>query len=369
MRSPTLHQTADRIVGLDGLRAVSILLVLAGHSWQTLALAEEFKTLGHYFANGARMGVSMFFVVSGYLITHLLHKEWELTGTFSLKAFYARRVLRIFPAFYTYLLVVSFLRFFGWIDTTYGDILTAGVFLKNYQHAFAIHSNDSNWFVGHFWTLSLEEQFYLLWPVTILLVGMLRAHRVAFLIVLSSPLIRVITYYLWPASRGQLGIMLHTAAEPIMLGCLAALWQHYDFFERGLRRWASRQWPFLAAIFVLIISPTLVLRFGGMYGATIGMSLESIAVAFIMLWIIRHPKSLLVRILSTSALCHIGTISYSLYLWQQLFLTPRNQSWTGVFPVSLVLSFAIAQLSFSLIERPFLRSRDRHRSSLASKSE
>jgi peptidoglycan/LPS O-acetylase OafA/YrhL len=353
-------KATGRIVGLDGLRAISIALVLIGHGLATIPASFRPDYLAPYLGN-ATLGVMTFFVVSGFLITHLLRQEWGATGTLRLKAFYARRILRIFPALYAYLLVLTLIRIAGWIDTTWADLGVAGTFLTNYKHAFPIPTNDDYWFVGHFWTLSLEEQFYLFWPATILAFGIRRAPRIALGIVLATPLVRVVTYFLWPEARGQLGLMLHTAADPIMVGCLAALWQGEPSFEAVLRRFSRSYVALAASLFLLFASPWLASQFQGMYSMTVGMSLNSIAIAYIMLWVIRHPEHAVVRFLSTPVVRHVGVLSYSLYLWQQLFLTTRNESWTGSFPINLLVCFAVAELSYRVVEQPFLRLRDRFR--------
>ncbi len=354
-----------RIAGLDGLRAISILLVLVGHGAATLPVAERFRFLEPYLGNGD-LGVMTFFVISGYLITYLLRKEWERSGTIGLRGFYTRRMLRIFPAFYAFLATVVILRAVGWIETTYPDIALAATFLTNYKHCFPIPTNEDYRFIGHFWTLSLEEQFYLFWPATILLVGLFRAPRVACLIVLLAPVLRVVTYFTWPSARGSTGMMLHTAADPLMIGCLAALWQGRPSLEALLSKLSAWYWPMLATLFLLIASPWLSERFRGAYNITVGLSLNGLVVAFLLLWVVRHPGSLLVRGLSTPVLRHIGVLSYSLYLWQQLFLRTKNPGWTeefpgwaGVFPFNFVACFVAAELSYSLVESPVLRLRDR----------
>src|SRR6516165_5021621 len=118
-------QTSERIAGLDGLRAVSILLVLIGHGAATIPVAG--RSWAANLAPYASLGVITFFVISGYLITHLLRKECEQRGAIHLGAFYIRRVLRIFPALYAYILILTLLRAVGWIGTTTGDLVVAAV--------------------------------------------------------------------------------------------------------------------------------------------------------------------------------------------------------------------------------------------------
>ena len=361
--SPPRPQS-ERIVGLDGLRGVSILLVLFGHAAATFPPDNRLEGVIPYL-NYSSLGVTTFFIISGFLITFLLRKEWEKSGTIRLRAFYARRVLRIFPAFYTFIITVTLLRAFGYIYTTYADISMAGLFLTNYKRLFTLPTNDHSWFVGHCWSLSLEEQFYLLWPATILVLGIRRAPHVAVLIVLTAPIIRVATYFTWPDARGLLGMMLHTGADPIMIGCSVALLQGRPRFDAILNRFSSWCWPLFAGLFLFVLIPWVTMQFHEhyyyLYMLTVGTTLRALAVVFIMLWVIQHPTSLLGRVLSFSILRYIGILSYSLYLWQQLFLTTKNSSWSGAFPVNLVACFVAAGLSYWLIESPFLRLRDRFR--------
>ena len=350
--------SSSRIAGLDGLRAVSIALVPVAHAWPTAGFGGGWDWLSHY-AGNSTLGVTTFFVVSGYLITWLLRQEHEATGTIRLRSFYMRRVLRIFPAFYTYLLVVAGLRALGWIQTEYGDLAAAGTFFTNYEHYVRGPSNVDYWFVGHFWTLSLEEQFYLLWPATLVLAGMRRAPRVAGGSIVLAPVVRVATYFLWPGSRAQLSMMLHTAADPIMFGCMAALWQGTGSLERTLDRLGSTRWPLVASLFLFIVSPWLTAHFQGAYRMTVGMTLDGAAIAFIVLWVVRAQESALTKALATPVVRRIGVLSYSLYLWQQLFLTRLNHAWSGVFPLNLLMAYVAAELSFRLVESPFLRLRSR----------
>jgi peptidoglycan/LPS O-acetylase OafA/YrhL len=360
MTGPVPRGAGVRIIGLDGLRAVSILLVLFGHGCATLPDPQRYGSMSIFAAN-ASLGVTTFFVVSGFLITYLLRREWEESGKIALRAFYARRVLRIFPALYTYLLAVTLLRAGGWINTTYDDLAVAGTFITNYKHVLPVATNDDYWFVGQFWTLALEEQFYLFWPATVLAFGLAGARKTALAIVLASPFVRVASYFVWPEARAQLGMMLHTAADPIMVGCVAALWLGNPTFERLLGKWFAPRWPLLVTLFLLLVSPWLAARYHGMYVMTVGMSANNIGIAFVVLWIIRNPGSRAAGLLSIPVVRYVGVLSYSLYLWQQMFLTTKNHTWTGEFPVNFVMCFVAAALSYHVVERPFLRLRDRHR--------
>lgn len=347
-----------RLPGLDGMRAISIALVLLTHCWSTLPLPRRVARVAViYLANGG-LGVNVFFVLSGFLITYLLRREYQKNGRISLRGFYARRVLRIFPALYTYLLTIAILSAVGVIHTTHGDLLCASTFLINYGLLVHRATNADYWFVGHFWTLSLEEQFYLLWPLIVVLSGVRRAWKVALVIVLACPFIRTASYFLWPASRDYLGMMLHCASDAIMMGCLAALLADRRAIQAAVRsRWA----PYAAmgaALFVLVPSAWLAARLRGSYSITVGITINSALIAFCILFVTGHGQSRGVRVLEWPILRRIGVLSYSLYLWQQLFLGHADWRW-AVFPVNLAACFAAALASNVLIEQPFLRLRGR----------
>jgi hypothetical protein len=157
---------ADRhIPSLDGLRGFSITLVVLAHLQGVRGVPAFLST--SVFDRG-QLGVRFFFVVSGFLITRLIADEIESTGWLSIKLFYIRRVLRIFPAFYAYLAVVALASALHWLDIPLHNLAFAATYTTNYLL-------DGRWETGHLWSLAIEEQFYLIWPITIVTVGMRRA--------------------------------------------------------------------------------------------------------------------------------------------------------------------------------------------------
>jgi peptidoglycan/LPS O-acetylase OafA/YrhL len=327
---------------------------MSSHANSTLAFKSGWFDV--VFDHG-HLGVYMFFVLSGYLITYLLRKEWEAHTRISLRNFYARRVLRIFPAFYGYLAVLAFLTAMGTLSIAWTQFLSAGLFAWNYKHIWDHASGAGNWFLGHLWSLSLEEQFYLLWPVTLLVVGMRRAAVVPVVLILFLPLLRVVTYFLWPEARGQLPMMVHTSADRLMFGCLLALWDGRPRLERTMQVCRHPVWAILATGFLILVSPALLRHFGGAYNLPIGQTLDGLLIAFLVAWLLRNSGCFASRLLNSQPLVCIGVLSYSLYLWQQLFLTPLNKSWTGLFPLNLFCAFGAAALSYYAVELPTLRLR------------
>lgn len=349
-----INDRTRNIPSLDGMRAISILLVIAGHSIPHFA--RWIKLPARIYILFAHTGVSVFFVISGFLITILLLKELDGTGTIGLRRFYLRRAFRIFPPFYLYLSIVFVLTVMGVFQLPLRAFFFAATYTSNYFFG------PGGGFAGlqHLWSLCIEEQFYLLWPATLLLLGKRRAIYCATVLILISPLSRVLTYFvLAPQHRAMVGRMFHSGIDTIMFGCLIALLWQSDLFERTRRIWAS-DWCFAGNVFFLgCLDPLLDLRFQGRYGLTVGMTLEGVSICLVTLYLVTRPGTAPGRLLNTPALRHIGVISYSLYLWQNI-LTSEN---LGFFPYNLAAILVCAELSYWGVERPALRLRDRLRES------
>ena len=165
-----------KIPSLDGLRAAAIALVILGHGVGTWGAPKFLAPLTH----AGNLGVRVFFVISGFLITTLLLRELDATHAVSLKNFYARRSLRILPAFLIYVAAIQTLLAFGVVDSPPGDTVRALTFTMNYR-------DDKSWPLNHLWSLSVEEQFYLLWGVLFVVTS--QAHvRLAVILLSVLPL-------------------------------------------------------------------------------------------------------------------------------------------------------------------------------------
>ena len=151
-----MNEAQNRIPSLDGLRAISILFVLFSHAVGTHHFLAEGQ-VGPLLGLG-ELGVRVFFVISGYLITTLLLEETARYGRIDLGRFYLRRTMRIFPAFYAFVLALIVLEAVGLIALNPGDKLHALTYTSNYDP-------DRSWYVGHTWSLAVEEHFYLLFPL------------------------------------------------------------------------------------------------------------------------------------------------------------------------------------------------------------
>ena len=343
----------DRSGPLDGLRGVAILLVLAGHIAQNYSpLDETARRWLTAFAN-AGAGVRLFFVLSGYLITSLLLKELASTGRISLWQFYRRRALRIFPAFYVYLVVLVVLSLWIPLGLTAHTLGAAGTFTWNYAFLWIDPPPGGWWHVGHLWTLALEQQFYLLWPLALVAGGLRRGPWIAVALMLWCPLARVGTYWLFPDQRGYLGSMLHTGVDSLMAGCITAFLVRSAAAQAHLSRHGVAGMV-LGGGWLLGLSPLIGELIHG-FPSVCGYTLDALAGAWIVACAHLVPGPRLRRWLGRGTLPMIGVISYSLYLWQQLFLSPTGLLATGHVIGPLLGAFAAATLSYFCVERPLLR--------------
>jgi peptidoglycan/LPS O-acetylase OafA/YrhL len=336
---------------LDGLRGISILLVYLHHLYRPLAPA-------------GFLGVDIFFVLSGFLITSLLVEEWDQKGEISLKNFYIRRALRLMPAVFLLILVLALLSFV--VDKKSAIQIRNGIWLTL--------SYISNWFFAHgyflksnplsvTWSLAIEEQFYLTWPLFLTLALKSNLQRRWILSVLAL-IIAAIPLRTWILL--EQGIDIHrlyygadTRAYGLSIGCLVGLLVTWNLLphSKGFRIFTN----FMAAMGVIFFAYSMFfaswnLLFSG------GFALVSLSVAFSLIVVMLYPPKFALAILGFTPLVWIGRISYGLYLWHWTvywfivhkkalaFATPFIQ-WVAM----VVLSLSLPALSYHFVEKPFLR--------------
>ena len=344
---------AARRIELDGLRALAVLLVVAGHALLRLgfdpASAAVFTIVGN-----ANLGVRIFFVLSGFLITSLLLEEKVNTGRISFRGFYLRRARRILPAFVAYLVVVTALAAAGLVQVSAQQLVAAATFTWNYLSTWGRDlPTGGSWYLGHLWTLSLEEQFYALWPLVVAFLSIRGQWRAAIGVIALWPVFRVASYFAFPESRGYINMFFHTGVDSIVWGSFFAL--VVRFKPAALLALCKRRDVAAAAALVLFVaSPLLSARFHGAWALPIGFSLDAALSGVFIVCVMQQP--LLQAAFSWAPLVRIGWASYSIYLWQQLFLAP---SWAGGIQlpllVSLPLLFAAGFASWRFIEGAFVK--------------
>jgi peptidoglycan/LPS O-acetylase OafA/YrhL len=337
----------SRIPSLDGLRAISIALVLFAHASGT----QYTPSLVFLRRNLGNLGVRVFFIISGFLITSLLLKELDKTGRISLRHFYLRRFFRIFPAAYAYLLVLTVVFLIGTRDFELNDLIYGFTYTTNYDPV-------RPWLTIHLWSLAVEEQFYLLWPATLVLAGRERAFRIAAWVLLLSPLLRTL-FFVYDAGglRWTSGSGFFTNADSLAFGCILAGWRTRIFAWRPYRSLLESRWVALAPAAVMAI--TLLFDEKSRFLHVAGFSLMNLCITVSIDWAVRNHTGWIGRRLNSAPFVWLGVLSYSVYLWQEPFLNRLSSAWYCAFPVNLMLVFVCAIASFLLVEQPFLELRKR----------
>jgi peptidoglycan/LPS O-acetylase OafA/YrhL len=335
---------------LDGLRGLAIVMVLLSHM----------PNLG---LNGGFYGVDLFFVLSGFLITSLLLEEWRATGGISLKAFYARRALRLLPVLVVVLIVVVALS--AWKDPA----ADAAAMRKS---ALITLFYSTNWFKAYdalpnevlspAWSLSIEEQFYLLWPLLLVTLLRLGASRratagVVITLLLGSAAARAALWGPDDPAVHRIFFGSDTRADGLLSGVLAALLMEWGAGPASPR--AERVLNWTAHLFLFF----LVLFMRGwpfdrwlLQGGFLAMNLASAA---LVVCLVSSPWPGLRVLFGCAPLVWIGRVSYGIYLWHivvfwMLGRLGLDLKW-GYWPAAVGVTFALAAFSYHLLERPVLR--------------
>jgi peptidoglycan/LPS O-acetylase OafA/YrhL len=336
---------SQEIPTLNGLRAIAVLFVILNHAGLP--------------APGG-FGVLTFFTLSGFLITWLLLKEHRRTGAISLRTFYLRRTLRIFPAYYAYAALLIGLLLLLHKQINLPQALASLFYVNNYYQAIA---GDPNTGFSHTWSLAVEEQFYLVWAPAILV--LLRYKKV--LPALCTAIVAVWIYRLVLVSigvnQGYIYEAFDTRADHLLVGCLLA-WVLFEGKWAGLFRLACRPWAAALIVLLLAVLNVLELRLGTGFRDTVAFTVEPALVALLIPGLIHASGSVAWRILQSAPVSGIGRISYSMYLYQQLLIGPVEKVFASqpvpVRALAIVLATIAAGLcSYHLVEKPFLRLKDR----------
>ncbi len=351
------------IPALDGLRAFAVLAVIAYH-------------MGMFWAPGGLLGVTVFFVLSGYLITSLLLIEWDSTRRINLPQFWLRRIRRLMPAI-VFVIICSAVLFtvfdHSLLTKLRDDMWAALLWVTNWWYIF----HDVSYFdalgapspLTHFWSLAIEEQFYLIWPVLLF-----AAHKAG----LKRTTMRNATLVLALLSAAEMALLYNPAADPsrvyygtdtrafsLLIGAwLAFVWPSHLLGAKGEIHLTKQVRKALDGVGIvafvgLLAMAVFVDGFSPFwyYGGTL---LASVLTA-ILIAVMVHPASLLGRAASAKPLVWVGLRSYGIYLWHYpllLLMNPRN--FTGETPwwmylIQLAVIFACAAFSYRFVENPIRR--------------
>ena len=342
---------------LTGLRCIAVVMVLLAHLSPFLS---PWASLLSPPGDGP-LGVHIFFVLSGFLITTLLMREYDSSGRINLLQFYQRRLLRIAPAFYAFLLVIAVMIVSGYIHLPWQAWMVSATFLWNYAHLLHLDrdyfSCHDYWYLGHTWSLALEQQFYCLWPMVFCRTIGRKAQWKLPAIILAVPALNMLSYIIFPNQRFEQDVMFHTACDYILIGCFVAV--HREAILMRMQRFVRSRMLFsFLVVGLLLILPHATEFFHGYWSLTYGRTIEGSVIGSLLLCILAQPNHWFSRFLRLPPLVFVGTLSYSVYLWQQLF-TPGDSPLFFGFPLAFASSMAAACVSYYVVERPFLRLKSR----------
>nr|MCS3814155.1 peptidoglycan/LPS O-acetylase OafA/YrhL [Mucilaginibacter sp. X4EP1] len=334
--------------GLDGLRAISIIIVVISHL---------FKVGWSKYFDG-EMGVEIFFVISGFLITTLLLKEKVKFGKVSLKQFYIRRALRIFPVAYLYLFSLLILTIVFNLNTTLKMFLSAGAYIVNIP---LIHGK--NWQTAHFWSLSVEEQFYLIFPFFLI------RNPNRFLIFIATFLLvlpLIVLVGILPLNFYNSHLFIHKfirlfaflfalGTASILIGAAISI---LLFKEVIILKWPS---IYFLSFFIFVLA--IVIRYQDFLNDYVREYIFALLIGYTIILNLKKDNFFSV-ILNHPLMIKLGVLSYSIYVWQQLFT--NEQPWSGQFKYSdnillnLFVLFIVAYCSYNFYERKFLKLKRRY---------
>jgi peptidoglycan/LPS O-acetylase OafA/YrhL len=364
---PNANALPGRLPSLDGWRAISILMVLGAHSDSNPAIQAVGQSPVFFPLVDGNMGVRFFFVISGFIITYLLLRELEKSGEIDLKAFYARRALRILPVYFAYLAVVALMQLFGAVHqkliTWIGDL------------TFTINFLPRGVISGHLWSLSVEEQFYLIWPPMLLWLSR-RKNTKLYLMALALPVIiafvfnaisveKAFPYVLHPLFHFSSSFLNFDALD---MGCIAAflLAKRGDKLKEILA--TRKHWTITLLGAVLVLAPCYlwVLHSGVVDFLTnvVGKTMQSVGFAMLLLSSVLYSRRF--PVLNWRVVTYIGIVSYSIYIWQQIYCCfdadyhPPN-IFIFKFPGSIAAAFITGMISYHFLESPLLKLKSRLR--------
>jgi peptidoglycan/LPS O-acetylase OafA/YrhL len=333
---------------LDGWRALAILGVTAFHS-----LTNGFPgRLWYGVAARGYAGVNVFFALSGFLICSKLLREQQQTANICLKRFYLGRSFRLLPALGLYLVVLAALVAAGWVKAKGWEFESTLLFVRNYFPLFNGHAIGT--YTGQFWSLAVEEHFYMLWPLTMLLLGP-RLRRIGLV-----ALVLALVVFVWRSLDAHFGWFIpfatsvdsktDTRMDALLWGCLAAIvYPHVHPRVRALP-FARNLWVPIAAV----LAAVLILKH-----VPGGSLIQAILFPVLIMSTAISPDSMLGRILEFRFLKWIGRLSYSIYIWQQLLLIPVDLPNSPLralqhFPTNIATIFLVAAASYYLVEKPMI---------------
>ena len=347
VKRSTQTRHSDYRADIDGLRAIAVMSVVVFHAFPT-------------FLPGGFVGVDIFFVLSGFLITSLLLKDHANKQPGMVGRFYKRRALRLLPALYA-LLIVDF--FVAWLENARMDFQwrttwRALLYLNNWNVVWNFRGSRKD--LGHLWSLGIEEQFYIVWPAVVLLMLALKLHHQIIITVLSLAIAAIVVHRinLWNDDIYWLFIYIRTdtRVDSLLVGALFAyVYRHYRVPSQVLNWAATLCFAGLMYIKYELDASPFIMKTGFTVIAVL---------AGIIILAAAEGAWFANRVLISRPLTIIGKVSYGLYLWHlPVFLILGRHVTSGPKPLRLLIGIIVASvvtvISWFFIEKPFLNLKNR----------
>ena len=344
-----------RIHGLDGLRAIAVLLVVLAH----LGAFNALRTSGLMSAGAAEIsdvGVHLFFVLSGFLITTRLIHEHRQNGKISLWNFYFNRACRILPVYFLMVTLVLIAEIMGSTLTGPTAFAMTYPFLSNF-----IPRAEYSAIIGHTWSLAVEEHFYIIWPLLFLAYYTHQRRRLFQMVLAFSAAAIALRVMLSVTDLNQKFFIYRwtiTAGGSIGFGCVMAMLLTSDSWRERSARIVGGRMGIVIALALTLHSVFVQIPIAW------SIPVRAVGAAILIGWVYLNQRSIAVRLLEFRPIQYIGMISYGIYMWQGFFLStgPNRgaaQTWPPNQAIGLLLLILIAPLSYHFFEKPFLRAKKR----------
>ena len=338
---------------LDGWRAIAVLGVLITHAFHRVFAVEGSLPNEFWFAatRYGAYGVDIFFGISGFLICSRLLQEEDRNGSINLKNFYIRRVFRILPPYYLYLLVVVCLSLFQVLEVGFWETISCVFFFRNYLPKELVMGH----YTGHLWSLSVEEHFYLILPFILVFMNRMKSMMFVVGFALLVGAWRVIEFRLGLVGQVIPGVGFFDRSDIAFDGLLwGAVLAHVVRIEKArqlIEKWLNPVgWTTitLLCIFAVVLSVPLAHFW------------KSLLIPLIIYGTIAHSEGPVGKFLESKPMLWIGRRSYGIYVWQSLFLVAADVvdppfGYFQLLPLNLIPIFVIVAFSYDYIEKPLMR--------------
>jgi len=305
-----------------------------------------FETRLWYIISGETC-VQVFFTLSGFLITSLLLREFKTTKKINLKNFFARRFIRLLPPLILFYIVIAVFMLSGSIQESWIGFLCSIAYVYNF-----VHHDFYTVELGHTWSLAVEEQFYLVWPLFIVTLKKYNQLISAILFLLICSGLVLYNYNSFSFSDAyHVNRWFLPAAAPILIGSLAGILNHFQ--PDKIAFLFSKNYYLLFTGILLFVSPLFL----PLFLMKLISIFQAFGVSLVLLWLFYNQKSLVTKVLDNPLLRYLGKISYGIYVYQGFFLRtgPGGELSVQQYPLNIILVLVIAILSYEYYEKPILK--------------